>query len=112
VSLLHQWERAFALTVVVELAVVVPAFASFGSRGRRVAAGLLGQLATHPAVWFIFPALGLPRVAYLVVAETWAVVIEALVYRFAFPELPWRRAFFVSLLANAASVAAGVLLSW
>jgi hypothetical protein len=61
-------------------------------------------------VWFIFPELHLPRPAFLLVAETWAVVIEAAIYRFVLPGLSWRRAALVSAIANGASVLAGLLL--
>jgi hypothetical protein len=111
VSLLALWARAFGLTVVVELLVGVPLLAArAGGRGRRAAAVLLAQVATHPAVWFIFPELHLARGLFLLAAESWAVVAETLIYRFVFPTLTWRRALLVSVLANAASVGVGMLL--
>lgn len=109
-TLLGMWARAFAATVVVETVVAVPALGARSARGRRLGAALLGQLATHPAVWFIFPELHLPRPLFLLLAESWAVIIEALIYRFTLPGLSFRRAAAVSLLANAASVVAGRLL--
>jgi hypothetical protein len=63
---------------------------------------------THPVVWFVFPQLyerGLGYWEMVAVAETFAVGVEAL----------WlvargvRRALAWSLLANAASVAVGLL---
>jgi hypothetical protein len=48
---------------------------------RRVALVLFANVASHPAVWFIFPELGLPCIPVLVLAEAWAVLSEALFYR-------------------------------
>ncbi len=65
---------------------------------------------SHPAVWFVFPELGLSYTPMLVAAESWAVGSEVLLYRLVFPALSWRRAVAVSALANAVSVGVGVLL--
>jgi hypothetical protein len=77
---------------------------------RRAAAVALGQLATHPLVWFVWPALGLPRLPFLLLAESWAVAGELVVYRLAFPSLSWARALAVSALANGVSFAVGTAL--
>lgn len=107
--LLCAWLIAFALTLTSEVVVAVPLLARGGSRARRVAAVCLAQLATHPAVWFIWPLLGLPRPLFLLVAEGFALVVEALIYRFSFERVSWSRCFATSALANAASVLVGLL---
>jgi hypothetical protein len=109
VTLLHAWLRAFLLTTVTELAVAVPVLGHEGPLPRRVAAVCLAQLATHPAVWFIWPLFGWPRPTYLLVAEAFALITEALIYRLAFERLLWSRAFAASALANGVSVAVGLL---
>lgn len=104
------WARAFAVTVLVELGVATPLLAGAERRlWRRMAIVAFAQLASHPAVWFIFPEIGLGH-AFLFVAESWAVAIEILFYRVTLPSLPWSRAFGVSLLANGASFAVGLAL--
>ena len=108
--LLRAWLIAFAITVLSELAVAVPLLAPGGTRGRRVAAVCLAQLATHPSVWFIWPLLGLPRPLFLLAAEAFALLTEALIYRFSFERLSWSRCFAASALANGASVALGIWL--
>jgi hypothetical protein len=110
VALLEAWLPAFVLTTISELALAVPLLASGGSLPRRLGAVCLGQLATHPAVWFIWPLLGWSRPTYLLVAESFAVVIEMLVYRLVFERLPWSRALAASALANATSLVIGLLL--
>ncbi|HYQ45220.1 MAG TPA: hypothetical protein VER11_24705 [Polyangiaceae bacterium] len=117
--LFRAWLVAFALTVASELAVAVPLLGAIdahplepreANRARRVAAVCLAQLATHPSVWFIWPLLNLPRPLFLLVAESFALLVEALIYRFSFERLSWSRCFATSALANAASVLVGLYL--
>ena len=108
--LLRAWLFAFTITWVSELVVALPLLAPGGSRRRRVAAVCLAQLATHPSVWFIWPLLGLPRPFFLLVAEGFALLVEALIYRFSFESLAWSRCFAASALANGASVFVGLWL--
>ncbi|MEI9941660.1 MAG: hypothetical protein WDO69_30970 [Pseudomonadota bacterium] len=109
--LLYAWLSAFALTTASELVIAVPLLDAGGSRLRRIAAVCLAQLATHPAVWFIWPLLGLPRPLFLLLAESFALLVEALIYRFSFERVSWPRCFAASALANAASVLVGLWLS-
>ena len=108
-SYVAEWARFFGLTLGVELAVAVPLLAGHGSVIRRTGAVLFGQLASHPLVWFVIPALGLGGARFLVAAETWAVLCELLLYRLVFPRLTWAGALAVSALANGASVIAGII---
>jgi len=108
--LLSAWLVAFTATVLSELLVAVPLLAPGGSRARRVTAVGLAQLATHPSVWFIWPLLGLPRPLFLLLAEGFAVLVEALIYRFSFERLGWSRCFAASALANGVSVFVGLWL--
>ena len=100
------WARAFCVTLAVELAVATPLL-----RGRlapRLVLVALANLASHPAVWFVLPELGLGYPAWLVSAELWAVTVEAVAYRALLPGMAARRAVVVSLAANAASFLAGL----
>ena len=108
--LLRAWLIAFAVTVASELLVAVPLLAPGGSRARRASAVFLAQLATHPSVWFIWPLLGLQRPHFLIVAETFALLTEALIYRFSFERLAWARCFAASAVANGVSVFIGLWL--
>jgi hypothetical protein len=109
-SYVADWAKWFALTLLVELAVAVPLLSKHESLARRCGAVTLAQLASHPAVWFIFPALGLRHASYLVLVETWAIVSELLIYGLVFPRLAWLRALGISALANGASFALGTLI--
>ena len=68
---------------------------------------LAAQLVSHPCVWFVFPHFGLPRPAYLAVAESFALVSEAVLYGLTLGGLGWRRAWAISAVANAASWGVG-----
>lgn len=109
-SILHAWLVAFAITLGSELIVAVPVLANAGTLQRRIASVSLAQLATHPAVWFIWPLFGWPRPLYLLAAESFALCTEALIYRLVFERLAWSRALAASALANGTSILVGLWL--
>ncbi len=97
-----QWLFAFVATQAIE----VPIYARALVAPRRLAKAALPSAITHPVIWFaIAPRFPGSYAAMLVVAETFAVVVEAAVLR-AFAVRRW---FAWSLLANAASLGAGAL---
>lgn len=124
------WSRAFALTFVVEAALVVPLLRAFEPRlMRRISIALLVNIASHPAVWFVIPTFGLSYGPRLAVSEAWAVLLETWGYLLFFPaaaavakapktsralepplRLTLRRAFALALGANALSVIVGLCL--
>jgi len=105
-QLLVPWARAFLFTQVVE----APIYRLSLRISWRLA--LLPSALTHPLVWFVFPELlgnSPERWPFMVVtAELFAWASEAWVLRIA-AKVPWRRALFASLLANAVSLALGLL---
>lgn len=104
------WARAFVFTCAVELAVAVPLLRrAEPGRARRLAAVLLANVASHPAVWFVFPELGLAYDPMMIAAEAWAVLSETAAYLVVFPALGLRRALAIAALANAASYGLGAV---
>jgi hypothetical protein len=105
------WFAAFVLTVAVE----VPIAAYLLRRAepeliRRVSLVVLANLATHPVVWFVITQLLLVgTTGYTLVAEAWAVGVEAVLYGVAVRGIKARRTIAISLAANAASFLAGRL---
>lgn len=106
------WCVAFGLTCALEVPIV--AWGTRGSearRGRALGVALLAQACTHPLVWFAFPALPLlgpePRF-YL--SELFAWGAEATLYWWLLRGVSGWRALGVAGLANATSLAAGLLL--
>jgi hypothetical protein len=108
---LRAWFIAFCLTVVVEMPIVTWLSRRAEPRlARRAIVVLAGNALSHPAVWFVFPALGLAWGVTTTISEVWAWLLEALLYRFALGKMTWRPALGVSLVANAASFGLGLAL--
>jgi len=106
------WLRAFAVTLLAEIPVATPLLAGVEKRiARRIAIVIVANLATHPLVWFLFPGLAAGRGLRLALSEAWAFAAELAIYMLIWPALRLRRAALVSLLANGASVAAGLALA-
>jgi hypothetical protein len=104
-----EWFAAFVLTLAVELPI-----AAWLLRGaepvlaRRIALVVLANLATHPAVWYVFSQLFLVgTLEYTLAAEGWAVAIEAIFYGVTVRAIHPSRAVAVAVLANGGSFAVG-----
>ncbi len=105
----HGWLAAFCLTLLVEIpAVLLLARRLEPCARRRAALALLGNSLSHPAVWFVFPALGLGWVTTTVISEAWAWTIEGVAYRAGLAHAGWRAAFALSLVANLLSFGLGL----
>ena len=106
------WFRAFVLTLAVELPIAGVLLRRYEPAWPRLLVLIVfANLASHPAVWFIFTQwflVGTPE--YVIAAEGWAVGIEALFYWAVFRGLSPGRALLVSLAANAASFLVGRVL--
>ena len=105
------WLLAFLITVAVEVPIVVALTrACQVSATRRAALAVFAQLATHPLVWFVFPRIvGLTGRSSLLLSEAWAWLAETVFYLIALPGLSVSRAVAASAIANAASIAVGLL---
>ena len=102
--------EAFLLTVILEVPIVVHLTrGAERSLGRRAVVALLAQLVTHPLTWFVVPFL-FSGWAPLAVSALWSWAGEALVYVVAFRSLRASRAASVAAVANAVSLAAGLVL--
>ena len=105
------WFAAFLLTLAIEIPIagyllrrVEP------DRVRLMILIAFANLATHPIVWYVITQLFLIGTwEYLLVAESWAVAVEALFYAVAFRGIGPRRAIAVAVIANAASFIAGAI---
>lgn len=112
-----QWQAALLSFAIEVPAAVLVAGLALRCRGVRALvlvalAAVAGTALTHPVVWNGVVALA-PRTGWVTAVaalEVFAVAGETLVYRLA-TTLPWRLAALVSLAANAASFAAGLLLA-
>lgn len=106
------WLTLFAITVVIEVPIVVLLVGKAeASWTRRIIIALAGQLATHPLVFFVFPQLPLRGFPSLVCSELYALGFEALLYGAAFVRLRPLEAFAIAGLANGVSFGLGLLLA-
>jgi hypothetical protein len=106
--------QAVALVTSIAIEAVV-AFAliralRWGRGGNAALAAALGTVVTHPIVWVLVPRLETPLgyAGSVALIESGVVLAESVAYRMIVP-LAWRRALAASLVANAASTAAGLL---
>ena len=98
------WLEAFALTVAIELPLVM-CIAPRGHRRRVLGDGLAANLLTHPCAWWAVLAAGAP---WLLV-EAVVCAVEAAVYCGA-SKISLRRALVASLVANSVTAAIGAVL--
>lgn len=106
------WFAAFVLTVTIEAPIVWVLLRRNAPDVRRLAALVVfANLATHPAVWFVFTQLFLVGTTeYVLVAEGWAVSAEALFYGLTC-DLTVGRALGVAFATNLASFLVGRVVS-
>lgn len=98
------WPTAFALTVAIELPIVLLVTAR-GRRKRATGDALAANLLTHPCAWWAVLSAG----ASWWLVETLVVVAETVVYRTC-TRMAWPRAATASLLANGVTATIGLLL--
>lgn len=110
--MLTAWLRAFFLTQIIELPIYTWALQknTRAARYKILLVAFGASAITHPFVWFAFPPLceGLPYWQYLLFAETFAVVVEAVYLHF----FGVRWAGFVSFLANGLSATTGLAINY
>lgn len=112
--LIAHWFRAFLWTLGIELAVAGFVLRGHASPFRLLALITIANIATHPAVWLIFPELGAsqrwPGWMTLALSEAWAFGLEALVFALFLGDGKVRHALAASVAANAASLGLGYAL--
>ncbi len=105
------WFEAFLLTLFIECPLLLWLLRTPDVRWPRLLGlSFFANLVTHPAVWFVFPALGLGYWRSVTLAELWAWGGEALFWTLVLPAVGWRRAVWASLCSNLASFGLGKLL--
>ena len=106
---ISDWLPAFLLTLAVEAPIVAIILRRFEPDLIRLGILVLfANLATHLAVWYVITQLLLVDTwPYLLVAETWAIAAEAVLYWAAIRGLRPTSSIGVALIVNLASFAAG-----
>jgi hypothetical protein len=112
--LIAAWFRAFVCTLLIEQLAACWALRRELPLGRRIALITVANVASHPAVWLIFPELGAglgwPHLVTLLVSEIWAFGLEALIYLLFLGNGRARQAVWASVLANGLSLSLGYVL--
>ena len=112
--LIEHWFRAFLWTLGLELPVAAFVLRRHVQLARRLALIVVANVATHPAVWLIFPELGSrqhwPSWLTLALSEAWAFGFETAVYSLFLGRGKLRVAASASLAANALSLGLGYVL--
>lgn len=105
------WLIAFLITLVVEVPIAAVLLRRSQPSGWRLIVLLVfANLATHPAVWFIFPQLFyVSTPSFVIASEAWAVAAEAVFYMVALSGTSLGRAIVTALVANGASFLLGVV---
>jgi len=101
--------KACLYTIAIEFAVCYLINHRFGFRVLMIV--LIVNAFSLPFVWFVFPAIPLGYHLYLLIAETFAVVSEALLMWIMFP-MSVKRALATSVAMNMASFTFGILFPW
>jgi uncharacterized protein (DUF2062 family) len=101
---------AYIVTVAVETILLFLLLHKTHPTSKIVRNSFIANSLTLPFVWFVFPALGFSWFVGTSIAELFAFGAEAIIYRRLFEKIGWEEAILASLICNAASLAAGLVL--
>lgn len=105
---LTDWLASLALTLGVELSVLTLLLRHRAPWRRILVAGTVATALTHPQLWFVWHRLFEDWTTYVMVAETFIVLVEGGVIALLLRKyIDWRWALLGSFLANLASFCAG-----
>lgn len=109
---ISSWFVAFALTLLVEVPVVLAMLRHHEpSLARLAVLVVFVNLATHLVVWYVATQLfRVGTIEYVLVAEAWAIGAEAVFYTAAIRDLSFARSVVVAATANLASFLVGRLI--
>jgi hypothetical protein len=104
------WPLAFGVTLAVEMGALYLLFRKTDSVGRLAAVVFLGNILTHPVVWFVLPRVMVSHGAYILIAESFALVVEVFVILSLIRPEPWYMSIAGSAFANGSSYGVGLIL--
>lgn len=107
--------KALGLTSLIEITVFCLVY-YFGFKKKKLSELLYGAFVcfiasalTLPYVWFVFPAFITEKIIYIIAAEIFALIVEAVVYRILLKCRAYQ-AFIISFICNGASFGLGLLI--
>ena len=96
--------KFYLLTVAIETTVLLVGLARRHSLRVKLFAGVWLTACTYPVVWLVLPPMFEDRVAFLIVAETFAPLAECVLFRITFLRgAPFDRVFLRDMLAIVAA---------
>ena len=111
-ELWHFFPLGYLLTIAIETPILFFGLSAHHSKVRRVGAGVWLTACTYPIVVLVLPLVMVnqSRAVFLLVAETFAPLAECALFWLAFGKQATWRDFFVIVIANLASFAAGEII--
>ena len=108
--------KSLVLTILIETSVLIIFFRLIVKQkdivlSKLLIAGFIASFATLPYLWFIFPVYISPKIWYIIIGESFAILTETVIIR-AILRAKLIPSFFCSLSCNTVSFLTGLLLSW
>ena len=108
--------KSLLLTVIIEMAILFILSWFFSDRkgvrlSRLLMTGFLASFATLPYLWFVLPVFISDKVWYIVVGETFAVVVESFII-FSMLRIKYSKSLIFSIVCNAVSFLVGIMTNW
>ncbi|MFH1520302.1 MAG: hypothetical protein ABID61_01525 [Candidatus Micrarchaeota archaeon] len=100
--------QAYVLTIIIECIVLYFLVRKHYPSVAILKNGIIASTITLPFVWFVFPLLGLPWIYVTLISESFAFVVEGIIYLKIFNQIKAPMAFFCSFTCNVASVVIGL----
>ncbi|PWB22854.1 hypothetical protein DCO46_16145 [Flavobacterium sp. HTF] len=73
--------------------------------------GLVTSFSTLPYVWFVFPTFIQSRIPYIIICESFAILVESfLIYKLL--KIEYKKALFISIICNLISFSIGLLINY
>ncbi|MFN7991492.1 MAG: hypothetical protein U0R44_05020 [Candidatus Micrarchaeia archaeon] len=101
---------AYALTLLIEVPALLIMLRKRYPPLLIACGGIIASGLTLPLVWFFFPALGIGWAGATIAAELFAGAAETVIYLRLFPGIGWKGAASASVICNAMSFIAGLLM--
>ena len=108
--------KSLALTIFIETVVMVIYFQYIVKLkeiqvSRLLVTGFIASFASLPYLWFIFPNFIDQKIAYVIIGESFAILVETMIIG-AILRIKFMKSFACSLACNLISFFTGLMISW
>ena len=108
--------KSLVLTILIETSVLIIFFRFIVKQkdigmSKLLITGFIASFATLPYLWFIFPVFIYPKIWYIIISESFAILAETIIIG-TMLRTKFVTAFLCSLTCNAISFLTGLLISW